>query len=348
MTDIDWKQFERLVAAIHRSESDGAEVKWNDVIDGRQFDVTVRFKYGIYNYLTVIECKNYSSNVPVEKIDALATKYRDVKANKAVMVSANGFQSGCINVAEKHGIRLLTLNESVNMDMDGLIKEVSPALNIYSVKFILEQGESEYELEDTGGRLAYLMTKTKLIISGTEKTPNEIIDQWQLTRPELYTDKENNIEIPFVNPVVAHIPYEESIKVVSLRFKCNLTEIITPNKPVMDNHIRAGLATKYELRDTDGNIEHSKKLVDLELGYDDKVEPGKFYVIPSLKNYYYCTSIDDGLVSWVLVESYQYGQLVRARLTQKEEYSGHYVQVEDKRILNRLRKILDEYNNYRR
>ncbi len=46
MTEVDWKQFERLVAAIHHSESQGGEVKWNDVIDGRRFDVTVRLNTG--------------------------------------------------------------------------------------------------------------------------------------------------------------------------------------------------------------------------------------------------------------------------------------------------------------
>ncbi len=48
-----WKKFERLVAAIHSAEQKGASVKWNDAINGRQFDVTIRFKEGFYDYLTV-------------------------------------------------------------------------------------------------------------------------------------------------------------------------------------------------------------------------------------------------------------------------------------------------------
>jgi hypothetical protein len=54
----NWKLFEKIVAAIHHAESRGAKVVWNDKINGRQFDVTVRFLHGLYEYLTVIECKD--------------------------------------------------------------------------------------------------------------------------------------------------------------------------------------------------------------------------------------------------------------------------------------------------
>jgi len=47
-----------------------AQVKWNDSINGRQFDVTLRFRKGLYDYLTVIECKDYSSSVPVGEVEA--------------------------------------------------------------------------------------------------------------------------------------------------------------------------------------------------------------------------------------------------------------------------------------
>src|SRR5438309_627148 len=114
MTKHDGKRLERLVAAIHHAESTGANVGWNEVIDGRQFDVTVRFRFGIHSYLTVIECKDYATKVPVEKVDAFVTKARDVRANKAIMISSRGFQSGCSALAERHGIQLLILSESTD------------------------------------------------------------------------------------------------------------------------------------------------------------------------------------------------------------------------------------------
>jgi len=156
MNNPNWKKFERLVAAIHRAETQGAVVTWNEKIKGRQFDVVLRFKAGLHDYLTVVECKEYKGKVPVEKIDAFVTKARDVSASKAVFVSSSGYQSGCFEVAARHGVKLLTLDEKVDVNVADLAAEIVPALNIFNIRFILENGK-EYLLEDEGGRLAYLM-----------------------------------------------------------------------------------------------------------------------------------------------------------------------------------------------
>lgn len=85
MSTPKWKKFERIVAAIHVAEAKGATVTWNEDIGGRQFDVAIRFKSQFYNYLTLIECKDWSDAVPAEKVDAFVTKSRKAGANKAIM-----------------------------------------------------------------------------------------------------------------------------------------------------------------------------------------------------------------------------------------------------------------------
>ena len=71
-----WQDFERIIAAIHAETDGAAAVTWNDEINGRQFDVSIRFKQGLHEYLTVIECKDYADRVSVDKIDAFVTKIR--------------------------------------------------------------------------------------------------------------------------------------------------------------------------------------------------------------------------------------------------------------------------------
>ena len=63
-------------------------------LPGRQFDVTIRFRKGLYEYLTVVECKDYEKAIPVEKVEAFVTKSADVHAHRAVMASTSGFQEG--------------------------------------------------------------------------------------------------------------------------------------------------------------------------------------------------------------------------------------------------------------
>ncbi len=106
-----WEHFERLVAAVHRAADEGADVRWNEKINGRQFDVVVRYTKGLYNFLIVVECKDYKTPVPVSDVEAFVTKSRSAKANRAIIASSCGFQSGAAKVAREHDIVLLHFQE---------------------------------------------------------------------------------------------------------------------------------------------------------------------------------------------------------------------------------------------
>jgi hypothetical protein len=81
------------------------------------------------------------------------------------------------------------------------------------------------------------------------------------------------------------------------------------------------------------------------MGFDTKLEVGKFYCIPSLYNYYYCEKIVNTLARFILVESYQFGTLFQATIQQETKYSGYYVEVTDKKRLERLEKMLEGYRS---
>jgi hypothetical protein len=115
--DPKWKKFEKLVAGIHMLTSQGAEVKFDDHIIGRrtgsnrQIDVSIRFKQGLYDYLAIIECKDYGRKASIDKVEAFRTKMEDVGARHGIMVSPQGFQRGAIKTAEAYNIELFTLTE---------------------------------------------------------------------------------------------------------------------------------------------------------------------------------------------------------------------------------------------
>ena len=44
---------ERIVAGIHAVTRGSANVSWNEIINGRQFDVAVRFTLGTLSYLVL-------------------------------------------------------------------------------------------------------------------------------------------------------------------------------------------------------------------------------------------------------------------------------------------------------
>ena len=156
-----WQRFEQLVAALHRVEMKGAVVKWNDIINGRQFDVTVRFENGPYKYLTVVECKDVATSVPVEQIESLVTKAKYVGADKAVVFSSHGFQSGAIEAAKLYGIPLFSLSQLDDVPDQFLAPDKVEYIQIYDVVLIKPDG-SRFALTEEPMRLRYYINETIL------------------------------------------------------------------------------------------------------------------------------------------------------------------------------------------
>lgn len=338
----NWKNFERLVAAIHNAETQGAIVTWNEKINGRQFDVTLRFKFGLHDYLTVIECKEYKDKIPIEKVEAFITKASDVNASKSVMVSSSGFQSGCLDVAARHGIKLLTLNKKIDINIDELAAEFVPVLNINDVKLILQDG-SDFLLEDEGGRLTYLMNNIILDLFGQEITLHKYLNSWQVNIDQLSPEVKYNKTLMFPKGTLAKIPLEGTSRVTAIKFQYKLTKGFIPKGSNLDSHVLESLNTSYELLDESGEIVHKAEISKLELGFDTNLTEGKFYFTPSIHNYYYCEKIENDLAHFILVETYQHGILFQCRMTLSTQYSSRYLEVTDKKKLYRLENMLKKF-----
>ncbi|GAB5378814.1 MAG: hypothetical protein Alis3KO_02520 [Aliiglaciecola sp.] len=335
-----WKRFEKIVAAVERAHTAGAKIEWNEKINGRQFDVTVRFKYGNHDYLTVIECKATKRKVSVEKVDAFATKSRDVNCSKAVIVSSNGFQNGCFDVANKHGIELLTLSEVNDSTSSQINKKLWPAYSVFDIEFLDKKGKLVFRLEDYGGSLAYFCNETKIVVGNEQLTPNELIDKKldeYISPPD---SSESDLLIQFQARATIYVPYENTVFAHGLKFKVRIIEVEQSEIPYVDNHIREKLDSRVELKNENGSVVSSTPLLDLKLGFDTPLEVGRFYELPSLFTFYYCEKVEDDMVTWIVVESYQHGILWQATLTQKLEYASSYVPVESKVKVMRLKKML--------
>src|SRR4051812_33154350 len=73
----------------------------------REFDVFIESKISGHEIKIAIECKDFKSKIPAEKIEAFETKCKRIPTiNKKIFVSSNGFQAEAINVAKDCGIDL--------------------------------------------------------------------------------------------------------------------------------------------------------------------------------------------------------------------------------------------------
>lgn len=112
--------------------------------NSREFDLYWEYELGGVTYKTIIECKDYTSKVSVEKIDALIGKIRDIPDLKPVFATKVGYQRGAEAKAKNNKVDLLIVreqNESDWQSQDGtpLLKvidiDIQPQLPVRIVAF---------------------------------------------------------------------------------------------------------------------------------------------------------------------------------------------------------------------
>ena len=335
----DWKQFEVVVAALHHSSSSGGTVTWDEKINGRQFDVTVRFTHSVHDYLTVIECRDYKAAVPVSDVEAFVTKAKGARANKAVVVSASGFQSGAVDVAQREDVVLLTVTERYEDPVVPADAEKVVAANVHEVAVRFDDG-SQIQFAD-GPKLQYLVGHTHIFEpDGVWQSVDEVLDTWVQERV-MDGDSEQLYSIGF--PSGSAFRDEEGNRlsgISELTFRARYMDA-SRSKSVapLDFQLQQALARKYGLARGDGSVVVESFFTDLSMGLWSSVEVGKYYADPALGFFYRCEGRSAGLVTWFLVESYQHGKLLQARFTAKAKHDDRYVPVTDKGKLVELNRL---------
>ena len=337
-----WKGFERLVAAIELASQAGARVKWNDKINGRQFDVTIHFRSGLHDYLTVIECRRQASPVPVRDVDAFVTKSRDANANKAIMVSSSGFQQGAKQVAERHGIDLFTLQEEEKLPADVVVRGLIPVIQITGIQLVSGTGRVLHTLPDEANKLQFILENAVVEATGGERPLKEVLREADRAIQSKATDQPARHEIPLTRRSRIRLPDERlpyknrHLMVGKIRFTYQLTTARLVDYRGLDLSLIPP-SWAYENIVT-GEI-YRIRTDELDLGFDTTIETGKFYHSPRLGFNYYCENIYGELATLFLVESYQHGKFIQARLKAKLEDVRGYISIKDPVEIKRLEKM---------
>lgn len=351
----EWQKFERIVAAIHAAEEKGATVTWNEDIEGRQFDVVIRFKFHFYDYLVLIECKDWTRPVKVEKVDAFVTKSRAAKANKAIMVSASGFQDGARKVARENGIELFKLSELREIPEDLLTETFISFIAIFPIGFrkansneliLLSQDENKlpYEMEHITLKSMGNLPIGKLVSIFLQLvSPNPLPGIPQNNFPKA-TEKQQQMEFTLPMNTIAVFPESEEIPVSHFLFVYWLDKGRVMKPMMVDPTIFRDLDLKYNY--TNDLTQESRFIPahDLVLGFDTKLKAGSYYTQPQVKFYFYCESTTDKQANMCLIESYQHGKLVRAEFVVPiPEAEKYYVEITDETEIQRLEKMYELY-----
>jgi hypothetical protein len=123
---MNWKRYQEQAAEFFRTLGCHAEVEAK-VVGARaehKIDVWVRFKKFGLETKWVIECKDWSSAVPKEKVLALRSVVEDVGADRGILISTAGFQTGALRAAEKTNITLTDIEGLGETAQEDLVSSV--------------------------------------------------------------------------------------------------------------------------------------------------------------------------------------------------------------------------------
>lgn len=109
--ESSWKTYQRQAAQFFTEIGlNAVEEKQVQGIRGKhKVDVFITGRIHGLDIKWVIECKQWSSNVPKEKVLALLSIVQDIGADKGILLSEIGFQSGAIKVTRNTNILLTSL-----------------------------------------------------------------------------------------------------------------------------------------------------------------------------------------------------------------------------------------------
>lgn len=360
-----WESFERVVAAIHLAETKGAQVTWNEIIEGRQFDVTIRFKVGFYEYLTLIECRDYNKPVQVEKVEAFVTKARHHKANKAIMVSAHGFQSGAKEVARRENIELYSLRQIERLP-DDVLTDIFLSFVVVQPFAFRHNGEPAFVFARDPNTLSYQLENIRFTGYANLKLGDLIIPFTQLVHPTPLPG------VPDIEKEGFSWKRATAARVKGSWRMMENTRLILPggggeisvseflfiywaetvrlrNTGGVDPSVLTSFGKQYEYRNELNDDVVMIDPMDLPLGINTVFEKGRFYTQPQLKDFlYYCEEVWEDMVTLLLLRSYQHGRLVRMEMREPVGTSNHYVEVTDEEEIGHAGELLDSFLELRK
>jgi hypothetical protein len=349
---------ERVVAGIHAVSSGEAQVKWNENINGRQFDVVVRFQLGTLAYLVLVEVKNRTRRASAQDVEAFVTKARDQQASKTVFVTVAGFQEGALTVARRHGVDLFTVafdkdapmlsatSSYISLHNPNYAGDPIPQLSIGEPRLVdvIEDAELGYSdgkrfhVPQEASQMNYYAAKTTLEDGRTlgdvmQTAPQRWLEEGG-SRNETIELEPSAVISP---PDEYHFPRGELAR-VQLKIVARMSRPLSGNigielssfhSPVDYTNVLTGEKTTYTLDQLPLNTSSLVK--------------GEFYMQLYPLRYFHCAAVNAGSVTWQLVESFQNQQLIRATYTQEEKYGAYYVPVSDRATLERLQGRLEDY-----
>lgn len=118
VVDLSPVEFEKYCMNILKSYADKEDLKEFSIVHDKristsdgdyQIDIYCEFVAIGVKFKVLAECKKYKYPIEREKVAVLADKLHSIGAQKGILISTSGFQSGAAKYAKAHGIALIQI-----------------------------------------------------------------------------------------------------------------------------------------------------------------------------------------------------------------------------------------------
>lgn len=152
---MNWKEYQVQTAKAFQAVGCAAEVE--KIVEGvrgtHEIDVYVSFQqYGV-RCTWVVECKYWKSNVTKDKVITLQGIVDDIGADRGILISKTGFQSGAIKASRNSCITLTSLEDLIDDLGESATKRAIETLHIkltrtkhrlYSLRKTIKTGKNSF------------------------------------------------------------------------------------------------------------------------------------------------------------------------------------------------------------
>lgn len=118
VADLSPVEFEKYCMNILKSYADKENLKEFSIVHDKkistsdgdyQIDIYCEFVAIGVKFKVLAECKKYKYPIEREKVAVLADKLHSIGAQKGILISTSGFQSGAAKYAKAHGIAVIQI-----------------------------------------------------------------------------------------------------------------------------------------------------------------------------------------------------------------------------------------------
>jgi hypothetical protein len=222
-----WEQYEHQAAGLLGELGFSAEVnasltEANGAVHA--IDVVARRTVASVDLLWIVECKCWNKPVPIEKVLALRALVGDLGADRGLLMSESGFQSGAIRTASQKNITLTSLDDlRANAADEILAARVAVA----------EKSLMDLALRVNRDLRPFAIETPRMLASYAARLPPEAVEEFA-ARPEAVDYVEGIVEV--LGRVDGLTPEDQ------LAFMSHPGELAMAWKPGVDEKVMDGAA----------------------------------------------------------------------------------------------------------